>query len=478
MIDEEYEEAIRVASRELSCMDGLDSLEPFLTFASSKDQELKSLPKPNRRHIQKLLAGIFARAGNLRQASRILLNSEALFPNPADALIVDPGFVHIDGHHFNTNVFYQRMIGKLGFSSRVLRSMSDHPSLTGEETGSTPMFALSPYENLFPDTLPISGLRELNTLFSYEFARTLPKDCPRLTIVHTARHTFIEGFCRYLALAKHTKPASVLIGVIETEAIAVDHPHHEEIKAIYYRSFALLKTLPHLRLMVVVETDSVAEYLDAIIGSWVDIKVLPFVGGYIDEIPKVSQKPENSTPVIGFVGQTRAERGALIIPEVARLTLENSKYSSCWKVQLNETTLTNQANSSLNSELAWLKESPGIEFVEQNLPLIEYHELLSSIDIMVMPYSDRYETTGSGINIESLKFGHIQVVPENSSMARIANGHGAGVVTFSNRSATEVSDAVMYALQDFAQLRTLSLQAAKKPKPETLAQLEDFLRGS
>jgi glycosyltransferase involved in cell wall biosynthesis len=253
---------------------------------------------------------------------------------------------------------------------------------------------------------------------------------------------------------------------------------HAPVREIYSRSFRILRSLPDLKLLVLVETAEVAQLLSDIAGPWLQIIILPYVAGYLDEIHTTRKKGRVARPVVGYVGQTRPERGALLIPEIAKKTLLAYPDSLAWRVQLNLDVIRRQVSQDLDGTLDWLAKSPAFEFVGSNLPIADYYNLLASIDIMVMPYSDRYDFTGSGIGVESLRLGHVQVVPERSSMARMIAAYQAGAVTFPEATVEKVTYAIIEALERFDELRERCMHAAKTAQAESgaLFQLKRFIQ--
>ena len=470
---EQYDEAIIRASSEIASSDIQRILSPF-----SNTGCLDGLPTPLSRESQKLLAGILLREDKVAKASQILTSRLPNVSDLGDALVIDPGLMHYDGHHFNTNVFYQRLLEESGLRVSVLRSMSQHPSLNEDETESIPTFAMSPYEKLFPTDFMIDSARKINDLFFYEFKYKLPKWLPKYLVVHTATHNFIEGFCRYLATTG-VSDTKLVLGIIEIAGLDKTNPLYNEIKGIYQRAFSTLRALRNLKLLIVVETLEVANYLRELAGVWPEIKVIHYLGGYVNDF-NAPVTSSNSKPVIGFVGQTRPERGALLIPYIAAKILKQKESAVTWKAQLNLDVIRRHADQDIDDVLNYLDQSTDFNYVEQNLPIDEYHSLLASIDIMVMPYSTRYNSTGSGVNIESLRYGHIQVVPEGSSMLLAVKAHQSSAVTFSVTELDRVTDAILKAVDNYDVLRKRALRASHHigSQPRPWLEIQQFINNS
>lgn len=454
-----YDETIEEAA---SCEDASDALRLLDGYVATSGETKAgdALPRPRLRSHQKLLAGILMRAGRFEDARRIVTNGPAERPQRSpDAVIVDPGFVHLQGHHHNSNVFFKRLIQQRGFSVSVLRMITDHASFQDDDTGSIPTFSLSPYEKgVFRHISADEELRLLNRFFAHEFARTLPHHGARLMVVPVARHTFVDGLCHYLQACVGRTPMSLVLGIVEPDAVAADHPLHAPVRETYRRAFAKLRSLPGLRIEVLVETSEVADFLRGITGAWAQIIVMPYVAGYLKEVGRADRKPSGQ-PVIGFVGQSRPERGALLIPEIADRTLATYPGPFSWRVQLDAKVVDRKGTRNVSMMLERLRKRPQFEMHRTDLTFAEYYRLMDSLDIMVLPYSPRYDATGSGVAIESLGFGHVQVVPERSSMARTAARYGAGTVVFSALTVDAVASAVIEALERLVELKERSARA-------------------
>jgi len=481
MSNQDYEGVISEASLCHNPDDALKRLH-WCVEGNSKCFHPGLLRQPESRDHQKLLAGIFLRAGYVEQASRVLAEGSTMDRlDSMDAFIVDPGFVHLDGHHYNSNVYFKRLVEKSRLSVSVLRLFRQHPSFAHDDTNSLQTFVLSPYEkNFFANLSHHEELRLLNKLFLYEFQRVLPPQGARLFIAHTARHTFIEGLCRHLQTCVHQGPRSVLLGIVEADATEPDHPMHAAVREIYRRSFRILQSLPDLKLMVMVETPEVANFLRAVAGPGLEIVILPYVAGYLDEVNIARKQSRGDLPIVGYVGQSRPERGTLLIPEIAKKTLLASPTPFEWRVQLDLDVIRRNVADTLDHTLDWLETHPKFECMETHLSLGHYYDLLATIDIMVMPYSNRYNGTGSGIAIESLKFGHVQVVPEGSSMTRVATAYQAGIVTFPEATVDHVTRSIIEALKRFDELHKSCVQAAQTARDESgpLLQVERFIRAA
>lgn len=377
--------------------------------------------------------------------------------NGEQALIVDPGFSRLQGHHYNTNVFFDRLLAAMGLKVGVLRAKQGHENFADDTTNSQPSFGFSPYDSsLLGDQPAALRLDKVNKLFNAEFNRVLGDfDCP-LLVVHTARHTFIDGLCRYIhdVHVKTGTPNVVVLGIVEAELTNADHPDRQIALDTYRQALQHLRRLPKLHLLLFAETPEVCDFLAHCVDHSVKVLQMPYVGGFLDEW-SATQTPTidtAKTPVVGYAGQSRPERGALIIQQIANQVQQIASAPAQWSIQLDRDFIDRHLGEQGLADLDAFAAQPGIRVYGGDLPLADYQSMLADIDIMVMPYSERYRSTGSGIAIESLKLGQILVAPEDSTMARLARECNAAVVSFDRSEVDAVAAAVQEAIDRFAEL--------------------------
>ena len=435
-----------------------------------------AFPRPQLRSHQLLLAGLLARNGHFSQACLVLgQRPDHPVDTTADALVVDPGLWRMQGHHYNTNVFYRRLLDAAGLSSQVLRAQQDDESMTHDNIGTIPTFVVPPYVGLFRQPMTGDHIEVINRLFLLEFERKLPRMRPRLTIAHTCRHTFVDGLCAYLARCDQTTRSSLLLGIIEAHTFDPSHALHDAVRNIYRRAFGRLASVEGLRVMIVTETENTADTLADLSGGRFDVSVVPHVAAFLSEARAIRPQGAGDKPVIGYVGQTRPDRGPNLIPDIASRTLRRLGENHRWRVQFNVSMLQKLMSESEKLLLDALIAGDSFELAGATLPLSDYYRLMQSLDIVVLPYNSRYETTGSGVAIECINMGCVQVVPKGSSMERLARAHGAGVVTFDDMSPEAISDAVCKAIAQLDELKKRSITAANLQDAHAVTAVKNFI---
>jgi hypothetical protein len=432
------------------------------------------------RQAQLVLAGLWLRTGNVEQAMTILgATQERYNGDGSPALIVDPGFVHYEGHHANSNVYFQRLTERLGMRAEVLRVIRSHPSFSNDETRSRPAFLVSPYERLFSEPLDAERLNAVNSLFASDFSRVMGRSRRELMIVHTARHTFVDGICQYLEGLGANAPSRLLLGVVEAEATQTGSPMHDAVLSLYKRALSRLERLSNLEYLVLVETEHVACFLRSAGCHESKVVVAPYVAAGLDEMRSAKKAPKAQVVRIGYMGQSRPERGAMLIPAIARKVLESSPDNVVWRAQLNVNWAKARGGTEVATTCDWLEHHPRFELIPACLPVFEYYQALSSIDVMVLPYGDRYNETGSGIAVESLMAGCVQVLPAGSSMHRMCVQSGAGCVALESIDVGSVVAGIQEAIVRLPELAAASDRAREVARShDEFERIVEFCEGA
>jgi hypothetical protein len=100
------------------------------------------------------------------------------------------------------------------------------------------------------------------------------------------------------------------------------------------------------------------------------------------------------------------------------------------------------------------------------------------MDIVVLPYRERYEVSGSGVFIEALSLGKVLVLPERGWMADFARQHGSAPVTFGEATPALVLAAVEDAVDRYPDLSDRARGAAEawNDTQGSAAEIADWLR--
>jgi glycosyltransferase involved in cell wall biosynthesis len=114
-----------------------------------------------------------------------------------------------------------------------------------------------------------------------------------------------------------------------------------------------------------------------------------------------------------------------------------------------------------DQDIASLADHENCELIESALSVEEYYKLMRRIDVLVLPYRERYETTGSGVFIEALSLGKVLVIPKRGWMAECTLMCGSQPATFDAAETASVSTAIRSSVENFASLRMKAIKAAQ-----------------
>ncbi len=396
-----------------------------------------------------------------------------------DIAVVDPGFLPDTGHghHFNNNAIYLDVVSRLGIPAVFYG---------GHGAGSPPKEIGFDFRPVFTTRMYSARrlienkdwLHNVNAYLHEELRRQIPPRA-RLFAFHTVRHTTVLGVSRWLAETQ-SPGTGIVLGIIDSD-LGVLPDRADMIAAVYNEAFALLKRFRRDDVLIYCETDIHLEMLRAFSDDAFDIRLFPYVAS---SLALKYAKPRTSDPVetpriqLGYLGGTRLERGADLIPALMRATRAQHDDSIGWVVQLNTKFLKRHPGIDVAGDLSAIEADPHVALVKGRVSEGDYFGLLDRMDIVVLPYRHRYESTGSGVFVEALTLGKVQVLPERGWMAEYARRLGCDPVTFSEAKLDSVLAAVNQAIERYPELRANALQAAERWNAEegSTAQLEAWLR--
>ncbi|MCP4380199.1 MAG: hypothetical protein GY798_02030 [Hyphomicrobiales bacterium] len=401
-------------------------------------------------------------------------------PPRETAIVVDPAFAPETGHghHANNNQLYLDLLSKLG---APVAFYGTHET-TGTRGGTAFDFRPTLTVRMYTPRRAIEDerwLRNINEYFYTELRRQVPPN-HELFICHSVRHTTILGLARWMEETQRDKPLKLIIGIIDSD-LGFFPDRDEMIRSVYAEALEVLKRLPDADILMYCETQKHLEILRELGGEGFDIRILPYVASSLalNHIsPGTTEPAEDSRITLGYLGGTRHERGADILPHLIRSTREVLGDAIDWSVQLDLGRLKRFAGPVVEEHLPAVESDPGVELVDGRVSGEDYFALLDRMDIVVLPYRHRYEVTGSGVFIEGLSLGKVQVLPEKGWMTEYARRLGCDPVTFPVATFENVLAAAKEAVERYPELRTKALKAAEIWNSEegSAVQVETWLR--
>jgi len=378
--------------------------------------------RPHQRHQ---LARALTLAG-LPKVAWPLYGAKNLTKKPSDqklAIILDPGLTRTSGHHVNYNVFAWRLISALAGREVALtplvlcrETVDDTPEL--QDARIAPALNFEPYAY---DDLPVvyQCLGGLNASFYHDLSRHDLRDEVGLVFMHSMRATMVDGFSRWIEEIFENSKGYVVVGLIEVDHIMEKDEVVRSVMDVYRTALDRLTKISNIGLLVYVETESGKRFLESLGIDGLDVKIFPYLAASLCLHYRRDLVVEKSDVIrLGMVGGTGDRRGSHLIPKLVVKTADLAP-NLHWKLQLNMTLLRAIMKSEDTYYLAKLHDYPHVDIADKVLNLQEYFELLDEIDVVVLPYQERYAVSGSGVLYESIYMGKFLIVPRDTFMPAV-----------------------------------------------------------
>ncbi|MEM7708748.1 MAG: hypothetical protein AAF358_24540 [Pseudomonadota bacterium] len=229
----------------------------------------------------------------------------------------------------------------------------------------------------------------------------------QVAIFPTARFLTLPGITSAIAGAPELRGA--VIGVMETTPV----PDCEDENLIResFRSSTQVLAESGKKVLLLAESAAIADWLLAQAFESTEIRVAPYPAAARFDASKSPPSPDNR-PRLGALGATRPVHQ----PEsLAGYLLEADISGVDWCVRLDSAHAAQplgRAPEQLESTL----RSRGVTLLSGHLAQSDYDATLAGLDVMLLPYGERYQTIGSGIFLECVCAGVIPLVPAGSTM--------------------------------------------------------------
>lgn len=413
--------------------------------------------------FERELARLFGSGSGTAAASGGAPGRGPAAPGPArgPAVVVDPHFipaVESQGHHLNLNLFYRDLLGRLGVGARFYGRRSGEAA-PGSQFDFRGLFTVRIHVRLSAGVSP-TRLRNVNHYFEHELDAHLPADAPAY-VFHSTRHTTLLGLSAWLGRRLDGRSTVVVIGVIDN-ALGVEGPLGSTVLELYREAFARLRALTGVQVLVCCETGAHADLLRTLAADRVEVRHYAYLAAElaVQHARASRPAPRGTALTLGYVGGTRRERGADLVPGLALASAERLGARARWRVQIDPESYRTMCPPGGEQAIEALAEHARIELVEARLSPAGYYALLESLDILVLPYRERYAVTGSGVFIEALSLGKVMVLPSEGWMLETLNSCGGEAATFRSTGQEEVLQAIETAVRDFGRLRRSMERAA------------------
>ena len=323
---------------------------------------------------------------------------------PDEAVIIDPGYSYQAGHHENSNLATHEILQNAGCQSiRLVCSENTQPSgeVLSTMTVTKALFS-NPYAHNGREW-SVQDLHCMNDAF-YQDINFALKSAPAVIYFHSMRVSMILGFAKWVAKQRLQKELKIIIGVIEFDFLnkpQISKAGEETLKA----ALDILSEKENLDLIIYGETDTGVSLLKRYAKDRA-FKV-PYLAALATSIKNIRTKNNLSPPKkfmhCGFLGGTRADKGLDALIDLLSGTGEIAGIK--WTIQYDPKILEHIDGNTFTKIKKLAKTRPDITFQTKTLTKRQYEHLFGSIDLVVLPYTKRYQSSGSGILFEALARG-------------------------------------------------------------------------
>lgn len=345
---------------------------------------------------------------------------------PARVLLVDPGFNLNAGHHFSYSLFATRFFAEEMRLDQaevwVCGPMLDEdeapaPSLLGSSLHR--LFGFNPHVfDEFPKSAAILG--NIARAWEAELDRAFAGvDLASVEVVyfHSMKVTLVEGLARWIAARFGGRPIVLILGIIEVDYLNLDDATIDNCHAAYATAHRILQETPGVEFLFYAETKLAVQELTDVMGDRPPVQLIPYLAAALAGPPEdapVAFSRERVT--IGLIGSSRRDRGLDLFPELM-LALANQPEVR-WIVQMSRS-LAEQIDPVFPDYLMWAAKQGICRWIDDRLDTEAYYAALREMDIVLMPYRDRYAVSGSGVFYEAIALERFVIAPRLTFMAEV-----------------------------------------------------------
>jgi len=371
------------------------------------------------------------------------------------ALVLDPNFKELVGHHYNLNRFYRNFLEQYGFTvdlvcrypildARVLAEKTAHPYFTVQT------FVEDAWVSTF------EAVMRFNAYFKTELDDLLPYCDADVIVFHSARVTIIHGIARWLKEHFEGAKVVVILGIIEADHIDTHSAHYDIAQRVYRQALDILKQVQGLSLILFGETRPVTAFLQSVTEHPFYVDTFPYLAAHLSKAyaSEPLPMPGRSRLRIGYLGMTRKDRGTHLVPGIILAAQDQIERPLEWLVQLNLDGVRALGGTRLHAQIEALTNLESVRLYETGLAISRYYALFAKIDILLLPYDTRYQFSGSGVFFEAMALGKVLIVPGGSFMETVLEECGGQPVVFEELTPEAVLKALCYAVAHFDEIAT------------------------
>ena len=389
---------------------------------------------------------------------RELLNSE----NKPSALILDPQLRDGLGHHLNVSQALGETAVSLGLKPLIYGS--NRPNFEQD-----PKFEIIPHFELHTYGIPNRAFRrdenpstvEEQQQFASEL-ENLPDNVlrsARLILLPTVLGFQLSGLSSWILNGGNCSQAPIFVWILFDSTFAAASPEQERwANREYVAAFNKLELASETtgqKIILVCETRNMADQVSTM--TKLETRQMRLANLASKENLETGYQPsEDGALTVLFAGHANREKGAHHLPAIIETILSRNRKVR-FKVHL-LLEATNVKHGSLQSRL--LEFGEAVEIITGSLNTKNFHELVASADIMLMPYDPKaYRNRGSGVFHEAMTFGVPMVLPTDASFSVEALDKGTAI-GFDEYTAASIADALHSAISSHDRLKKNAIKVA------------------
>ncbi len=350
-------------------------------------------------------------------------------PGPK-AVVIDPGFHYRSGHHFNS--------GKLSveFLSEELGCEKDDVwILTGEnrddeadlslERSVKRVFRFQPY-GYAEMAVTEEAVRNLNEAFYQDLCAIFQRiDLSACQVIyhHSMKANMIDGFSRWLARTFKHRAIAVVVGILEIDYLLLPTAEKQVWSQANRRGINRLHSILRQSPLIYCETRRAWAHFRKLMGSETAVHQISYLPAALaDRIAFPIQRPfRRKSITFGTLGTSTPDRGSDLFPRLVKIFSGSPEVN--WILQLRR----RYVQSLGLYEVAILEQAVRkgtCKWYEDRLSVEEYYDAMRHIDVMILPYRDRYTVSGSGVFYEAIQLERFLIVPRATCMGQVVRDMG------------------------------------------------------
>lgn len=391
------------------------------------------------------------------------------------ALIVAAGLRGVPGHNLGYTRLVEDALRRRGFEVVVFANKNLAPQLV-REFGYHPVFSLGTYD-LAPGNGPWADLAYIYAqafIYSQDLARALGgAGSFDLTFCHTVNDMEIIGLDRCVKRLQIGGNLLILERVTPGFATCPTwkprlHPYWR-IKPHY---LGRMRRRLGSRFHLLTDSERLTEDYALVYPHPITTVPIP-----LRSLPDIGTASVNRQVLrIGYLGDAREAKGFPLLPEVIRHARGVGRRDISFVIHCPDTEYRGLRDHQGLDEMAALAASdPAVRLVRESLTDDRYLELMESMDLVLLPYTDKHFREGtSNVFAEAVAMGKVVVVPEDTWMSDELQCFDGGV-SFRRGDVKDLSARLLDAIDRYPELAPKSVAYAgkwrRRHNPDALAEV-------